>query len=66
MVPDDVVYSKMYQKQLLSSAYIKLKAILQYSGNPAGSLKTPTLLIRPTEQVIPITEDYGLSKVILM
>lgn len=66
IVPDDVVYSKNYQKQLLSSAYIKLKAILSYNGNPTGSLKTPTLLIRPTEQVIPITEDYELSKVNLI
>lgn len=63
IVPDDVVYSKTYQKQLLSSAYIKLKAVLCYNGNPTGSLKTPTLLLRPTEQVIPINEDYGLSKV---
>lgn len=60
-----MVYSKTYQKHLLSSAYIKLKAILNYEGNPNGSLKTPTLLIRPTEQVLPITEDYGLSEVIL-
>lgn len=63
-VPDDVIYSKTYQKQLLSSAYTKLKAVLHYEGNPNGSLKTPTLLIRPTEQVLPITEDYGLSEVI--
>lgn len=65
-MPDDVVYSKKYQKQLLSSAYIKMKAILNYDGNPTGTLKTPTLLIRPTEQVLPITEDYGLSKVIII
>lgn len=64
-VPDDVIYSKTYQKQLLSSVYTKLKAVLNYEGNPNGCLKTPTLLIRPTEQVLPITEDYGLSEVIL-
>lgn len=63
-VPDDVAYSKIYQKQLLSSAYIKMKAVIHYEGKPNGSLKTPTLLIRPTEQVLPITEDYGLSEVI--
>lgn len=63
-VPDDVVYSKDYQKKLLNCAYIKLKAILNYDGKPNGSLKTRTLLIRPTEQVLPISEDYGLSEVI--
>ncbi|XP_060866838.1 fatty acid synthase-like [Metopolophium dirhodum] len=61
-VPDDVVYSKDYQKQLLNCAYIKLKAIINYDGKPNGSLKTRTLLIRPTEQVLPISEDYGLSE----
>ncbi|VVC31224.1 Thioesterase,Alpha/Beta hydrolase fold [Cinara cedri] len=61
-VPDDVNYSKSYQKQLFNSAYIKLKAIINYDETPTVILKTPTLLIRPTEQVLPITEDYGLSK----
>lgn len=61
--PDDVVYSKTYQKQLLNSAYIKLKAVLNYNDNPNSKLKTPSLLIRPTEQVLPIVEDYGISKV---
>jgi len=60
------VYSKDYQKQLLTSAYIKLKAIIDYDGKPNGSLKTRTLLIRPTEHVLPISEDYGLSEVISM
>lgn len=41
-----------------------MKAVLNYDENPTGSLKTPTLLIRPTQQVMSITEDYGLSKVI--
>lgn len=63
-VPDDTSYSKTYQKQLLTSAFIKMKAILNYKGKSSGILKTPTLLIRPTEQVLPITEDYGLSEVI--
>ncbi|CAI6352158.1 unnamed protein product [Macrosiphum euphorbiae] len=61
-VPDDTIYSKDYQKQLLSSAYIKLKAVINYDGKPNGSLKTSTVLIRPTEQVLPISEDYGLSE----
>lgn len=63
-VPEDTVYSKDYQKQLLTSVYIKMKAILNYDGKPNGSLKTRALLIRPTEQVLPISEDYGLSEVI--
>jgi len=63
-VPEDTVYSKDYQKQLLTSVYIKLKAIINYDGKPNGSLKTRALLIRPTEQVLPISEDYGLSEVI--
>lgn len=63
--PDDVIYSKTYQKQLLTSAYLKLKAIFKYDETPTVILKTPTLLIRPTEHILPITEDYGLSKVIL-
>lgn len=63
-VPDDIIYSKIYQKQLLTSAYLKLKAIINYDEKPTVILKTPTLLIRPTEQVLPISEDYGLSKVI--
>ncbi|KAF0706565.1 fatty acid synthase, partial [Aphis craccivora] len=61
-VPVDVVHNQNYQKQLLNSAYIKLKAILSYDGKPNGSLKTRALLIRPTEHVIPISEDYGLSE----
>lgn len=64
-VPNDVIYSKTYQKHLLSSVYIKMKAMLSYKGNFNGRLKTPTLLIRPTEHVLQITEDYGLSEVIL-
>lgn len=40
-----------------------MKAILNYNEKPSGTLKTITRLIRPTEQVIPITEDYGLSEV---
>lgn len=43
-----------------------MKAIFNYSENPSNSLKTNTLLIRPTEQVLPIVEDYGLSQVILI
>jgi len=61
-----VIYSKKYQKEILNSAYIKMKAIFNYSENPSNSLKTNTLLIRPTEQVLPIVEDYGLSQVILI
>lgn len=61
-----MVYSKGYQKEIFNSAYIKMKAILNYSGNPNNSLKTNTLLIRPTEQVLPIVEDYGLSQVIVI
>jgi len=63
-VPEDTIYSKNYQKQLLTSVYIKLKAIIKYDGKPNSSLKTRALLIRPTEQVLPISEDYGLSEVI--
>lgn len=65
-MPDDVLYSKTYQKQLLSCVFTKIKAILSYNGKSSGVIKTPTLLIRPTEQVLPITEDYGLSEVILI
>jgi hypothetical protein len=65
-VPDDVTYSKNYQKQLINCAFIKMKAILNYNGKPSGTLKTTTRLIRPTEQVLPITEDYGLSEVNLL
>lgn len=60
----EVVYSKTYLKQLLNSVYIKIKAILNYKDDPNSRLKTRTMLIRPTEQVSPIVEDYGISKVI--
>jgi len=63
-VPDDVLYSKDYQKKLLNCAYTKLKAVIKYDGKPNGSLKTHAVLIRPTEHVLPISEDYGLSEVI--
>lgn len=62
--PDDVGYSKTYRTHLLNSVYLKIKAILKYEEKPNGSLITPTMLIRPTEHVLPITEDYNLSKVI--
>lgn len=41
-----------------------MKALLQYDDKSMGCLKTLALLVRPTEHVLPIVEDYGLSKVI--
>lgn len=62
--PLDSGYSHAYQIHLLNSVYYKMRAILTYEEKPNGSLTSSTMLIRPTEHVLQITEDYNISKVI--
>lgn len=60
--PDSSKYSKRYQKQVLNAAYHRVKSLLVYEGLKPNCIKSSVNLIRPSEVVMSVEEDYGLSK----
>nr|WIW72532.1 fatty acid synthase [Kerria lacca] len=62
LTPPDIVHSKLYQRQLMTGGYYRVKSVCSQENFAEGSLKALTTLIRPTEISIPTADDYEVSK----
>ncbi|PNF36020.1 hypothetical protein B7P43_G18988, partial [Cryptotermes secundus] len=51
-----------YYKAVGKAVFVRLKAVAGYEWNHNKRIKSPTILLRSTSEVLRAEEDYGLSK----
>lgn len=63
MSEGEVPHSPMYQRQLLTALYRRIKACTCFNGIPENSIASTVSLVRPITATLPTEEDYGISRV---
>jgi hypothetical protein len=58
-----VIGDSKFYRTVIASIFARLRNLARYEWNPTKTLKSPTILLKPSAPVLKAEEDYGLSKV---